>query len=596
MASSTAAPSSGRDFVGVALAQDSPRPTSPRVPRDDYDPTHLPAALAHRKNDELQWVARVFTSKPPTNKHDLAELLLSQTCLPGLRRTLELAGVDGRKVLALAAHGNGLLRTAQAAVPGFALGAWQRTWDSTDKKKTSPSVVLLFFPDDLSMPPTLRQRLAALLPAPPRPPLKALAGNPPGEHLGGDALADLGLVLESARAGQLQLTTIGLSTPSLRRLTASLSCPSRLAGFDMMRWRCLTRLLTASGWLRQTAKRLETGRREPNRHALQTLFHAYRDWQHDELHDLPGLRGTHDEYAPISEPIARRRALLQALGRCPVGAWMDFDGFVCHAAATEAIEPILDDECRVSIGRDYGGSMAALGEAGLAAVRNAWMRLVLACYLAPLGVVEVSLDRLAKLPPIKTYDYEAPNCISLTDRVVAFRLTPLGAWLLGVGTEPAAVTVQPGGWRIQADGSVVSLGERVPSAERVLLDRIAERLDERSWRLERSRLIAAIAGGDKPEALRARLTKLSGNDLPDTVGRLLDDAGRRATAVQVEAQLIVLAVTDPLARDQLLHDRSTKELCLDCGGSLVGVPPTDLAALRRAARKLGWHIPEHHVS
>lgn len=565
------------------------------MPRNNFDPSHLASALKQRNHDELQWVARIFTSKPPTNKAGLVELLVSQTCLPGLLVTLELAGEDGRKVLANAAHGNGLLRTARAAVPGFVLGGWQRDWSNKNDKRNPSSVVRLFFPDDLSMPPFLRQRLAALLPALPQPPLEQLAGPPAGKQVGGDVLADLELVLESARAGQMALTKTGLSTTSLRHLTASLSCPSQHTQADVLRLRCLTSLLIAAGWLQRTAKGIEPSRAAPDQRGLQVLFHFYRDWQHDELHDLTNLHDTDDSYAPISEPVARRQALLRVLGRCPVGAWMGFDDFVRHAAATEALEPLLE-ECRARIGKDYCGSMIVLGEAGLTAVRNAWVRLVLGCYLLPLGVVEVALDGLAALPRMSNcYDAHPPDCISPADRLVAFRLTPLGAWLLGVGAEPAAVTTQPGGWRIQADGSVVSLGERVPPAALVLLEQIAERIDERTWRLERARLIAVIADGEPAPVLRERLTKLSGSSLPDTVGRLLDDAGRRATAVRVEAQVIMLAVDDPLARDQLLHDRSTRGLCRDCGGSLIGVPPAQLANFRRAARKLAWHIPEHHV-
>jgi hypothetical protein len=562
------------------------------VKKDNHDPAHLPSVLAHRSNEELMRMARLFSRKPPTNKRDLAEFLISKTRLPDLRNTLDLVGEDGRTFLAIAAHGNGLLRSAQKAMPGFIPGAWRINWFSSREQK-NPSAALLFFPDDLSMPSVFRRRLAAQLPAPPRPPLVPLAAGPPGEILAGDAEADLGLVLEFAGSGQLQLTKTGPSTISLRRLAASLSCPSRHAEYDLLRLRCLTRLLTETGWLHQTAKGLDARRREPD---LLTLFHAYRDWSHDELHDLPALRGTHDEYAPISEPIARRGALLQTLGRCPVGAWMDVAGFGHYAGSTEAVEPILDEACGVSIGRDDIGSMSLLGEAGLTAIRNAWMRLVLSCYLAPLGIVEVSIDKIAALPRMDANDDEIPDCISHADRTVAFRLMPRGAWLLGIGPKPIATTVQPGGWRIQADGSVVSLGERVPPSERVLIDRVAERIDERSWRLERSRLIAAIVGGDKTETLRDRLTKLSGSPLPDPVGRLLADARRRATAVQVEAFLIVLRVDDPLAREQLLCDRSTRELCRDCGGALIGVPPAALNGLRRAARKLGWHIPDYHAN
>lgn len=564
---------------------------------DVSDAMTLPESLVNRTNDELQRMARLFTAKTPTNKRDLVGLLIAQTHLPALQRTLELAGEDGRRLLAVAAHGNGLLRTAQACVRDFPLGSWQRDWNYSRAGQQKPSVVLLFFPDEQVMPRTLRTRLAGQLPAPPRPPLPTLDGEPPGFAISSDVLVDLGLLLESARAGQVQMTLKGPSVVSLRRVAAGLTCPSPHAEADQLRLRCLATLLTACGWLRQQGSLLRTAHAAIDRAGLQDLFARYKAWPHDELLDLDGLRHCHDEYAPISEPVARRRALLEVLRGCPRGVWIDSGAFSRHAAAQALIDPILDEKCQVSIGNAYHGSMSALGEPGLIAVRDAWVRLVLGCYLAPLGVVEVSLDRLAPLPAINDdYDDGVPDRISHADRVAAFRLTPLGVWLLGLGPEPAHVEAQPGGWRIQADGSVVALGERIAPADRVLLDKLGERLDERTWRLDRDRLIAAIAAGDGPQVWRDRLASLAGIALPVTVGRLIDEATRRATAITLGLPLILLTVTDPHAREQLLHDRTTRELCCDCGGNSVGVSPSRLADLRRAARKLGWHIPVHHGS
>jgi len=544
---------------------------------------------------QLQRIARIFTSKPPTNKRDLVELLVSQTRMPGLQRTLELAGEDGRRLLAVAAHGNGLLRTAQACVRDFQIGSWHPDWNYPSKQQPKPSVVLLFFLDDQVMPRSLRTRLAGLLPAPARPPLPTLRGEPPGFVLASDVLVDLGLLLESARAGQVQMTLKGPSVVSLRRIAAGLSCPSPHAEADQLRLRCLATLLTACGWMKQQGGHLRCIRAGADRAGLQDLVARYVAWPHDELLDLDGLRHCHDEYAPISEPVARRRALLGVMRHCPPGVWIDSGAFSRHAAAQDLIDPILEEECQVSIGGEYHGSMSCLGEPGLVAVRDAWVRLVLGCYLAPLGVVEVSLGQLATLPPMDdSFDDSVPDRISHADRVAAFRLTPLGVWLLGLGPEPARVEALPGGWRIQADGSVVALGERIAPADRVLLDKLGERLDERTWRLERDRLIAAMAAGDGLNVLRERLTALAGTALPATVGRLLDEAARRATAITLGPQLLLLNVADPHAREQLLHDRATRELCRDCGSDSLGVDPARLADLRRAARKLGWHIPAPH--
>jgi hypothetical protein len=228
------------------------------------------------------------------------------------------------------------------------------------------------------------------------------------------------------------------------------------------------------------------------------------------------------------------------------------------------------------------------------------VQVVLYAYLAPLGVIEIATDAdapiAAILKRIAQQEYRSPAHLTPAGTMTAFRLTALGAWLLGTGPEPAAAVLSQAGagaWSLQSDGTVTGLGQRIAAADRVLFDRLGERLDERTWRLERTALITAIAAGTTAAALRIRLEGLSGQALPELVSRLLDEAQRRATALTVTGACMLVQVTDPLAFDQLLHDRSTAGLCTAIGPAHLAVKPDDLAALRRAARKLGWHLPDH---
>jgi hypothetical protein len=92
------------------------------------------------------------------------------------------------------------MRTARAAVPGFDPGTWERDWGWRTEKRR-PNVVLLFFPDEVSMPSALQRALRPLLPAPSVPPLQSLSCLPShpvtvdalqaevAEQLGGGRLA-----------------------------------------------------------------------------------------------------------------------------------------------------------------------------------------------------------------------------------------------------------------------------------------------------------------------------------------------------------------------------------------------------------------------
>ncbi len=540
-------------------------------------------------------MARLFTSKPAANKAALAKFLVDRATPPLLAQTLELVGDGGRKLLAHAAHGNGLLRTAQKAVPDFHLGSWK--WYGYGERTVRPSPVLIFFPDGEQLPSDYRARLAKQLPAPPSPPLEPLAGDPPGTIVPSDPLADAALILHLVKEGGLQTAVNGLSPACLKRLAASAIGVSGERRGDQLRLGSFAALLEESDLISRTytgwkAKRTAIGHAE-----LMAIFTLYARSELDEIGQIVSIRGRNHSYAPWTDPAVRRQELLRVLRGCRPGAWYATRDLLDHAAATAAVDTLLSTTDLVRIGRDYDGSMDNLGEAGLDLIRDAWMRMALFAYLTPLGVIEIAVGDPEPIPPAiraLTRDVDDfPTSLSPADTMTAVRLTPLGLWLLGLGPEPTRATGEPGGWRIQADGTVVALGQRVGPRERLLLDAVGKHQDERTWRIERASLIAAIAGGRTAAALREQLESLSRTALPDALVRLLEDANRRATAIVIHGPVVLLTVSDRTAAEQLIHDRATASLCRSFGDGVIAVTPGNLNELRRAARKLAWHIPAY---
>ncbi len=564
----------------------------------------LEAELARHTNDNLLPVARIFTGKPPTNKRDLVAFLSSQTRPPHLAATLERCGDAGRKVLAAAAYGNGMLRTALKAVPGFKPGHWMRSWSSSARDE-KPSPVILFFPDGCQMPTELRRLLAELLPAPARPPMPVLAGDPPGQVAPSDPLGDIGLILHLAKSEGLPIAQKTLLPATLKRLATSATAVTGSSAHrpgDHARLDALVRLLVRGGLLFDNGK-IYRPRQDAIGHAeLKRIVTGYVTSGEDEVQDLTSLRGRGKDWVAWTDPHERRAELIQAIGFCPIGAWIPVGEFIARTAAIAAIEPLLRIDPFLSFGKGYGCSLDELGESGLNLIRAAWVRVVLFTRLAPLGVVEIAVGEPAP-PPAEIRKHldeptDFPVTLSPADTLTAFRVTALGAWLLGFGPEPAPETAKAEvstGWRIQSDGTVVNLGQKTASGDRLLLDRLGERLDERSWRLQRAQILALLAdsaGRETGETLRKKLETLTGTVLPDLVLRLIDDAQRRVSAVVTEGLVVLLRVSDRPAAEQLLHDRATAQLCRDLGGGFIAVEMKNFDPLRRAARKLGWHVPD----
>jgi hypothetical protein len=560
----------------------------------------LAAALALHTNGDLTRLARLFTTKPATNKDGLVSFLVARACPPLLSDTLHMLGTGGMAILAHAAHGNGLLRQAHRAAPQFTVGSWGSTSFWERGPTAPPSPLLLFFPDGLRMPASTQSRLAALLPGPAMTPLVPLRGAPPGTVVPSDPVSDLEILLHVARSGELESTRQGLTAACAKRLATSLTGAIGNPRGDRLRLDCLLSLLGAAGVYDPHLNHRPGEEKPVNHRLLATLLAAYRSAGWDEITEVTTIRGRTDDEVDWTDPVQRRAALLAVLGRCPVGVWFRLDAFLRHAGATAQIDPLLYASAGVGFTSSYMGSLPELGEAGLDLLRDTWVQVVLYAYLAPLGVIEIATDAdapiAAILKRIAQQEYRSPAHLTPAGTMTAFRLTALGAWLLGTGPEPAAAVLSQAGagaWSLQSDGTVTGLGQRIAAADRVLFDRLGERLDERTWRLERTALITAIAAGTTAAALRIRLEGLSGQALPELVSRLLDEAQRRATALTVTGACMLVQVTDPLAFDQLLHDRSTAGLCTAIGPAHLAVKPDDLAALRRAARKLGWHLPDH---
>jgi hypothetical protein len=549
--------------------------------------------LAQRTNDELQRITRLFTSKPSPNKAGLTTTLVALASPPLLPSTLDLVGAEGRTLLAHAAHGNGLLRTAKAAAPGLDLGSWER--GGYGRSTIPPSPVLIFFPDGEQLPSEYRTRLAKALPAPPAPPFEPMAGEPPGTIVPVDPLADAALILHLAKDGGLETSSKGLSAACLKRLAASAIGVSGDRRGDHLRLDNLAWHLGNGDLITTTAKGLRAKRTTIDHAVVRALFTAYAGSGIDEIDDIACLRGRSSPYAPWTDPRSRRKELLRTLRRCRPGAWYAIGDVLAVAAATAAVEPLLHTTELVRIGREYDGSMDNLGQAGLDLLRDAWVRMALFGYLAPLGVIEIAVGMTEVLPrairALVKDDDTVPTSLSPADTLTAMRLTPLGLWLLGLGPEPSAACGETGGWRIQADGTVIALGQRIGPQDRLLLDCVGERLDERSWRIERDSILTAIANGQTAATLRERLEALSGATFPDSLVRLFDEAHRRTTAIAIAGTVVLLTVSDRHAAEQLVQDRSTAALCRGLADGIIAVEPDDLKDLRRAARKLGWHIP-----
>jgi hypothetical protein len=138
---------------------------------------------------------------------------------------------------------------------------------------------------------------------------------------------------------------------------------------------------------------------------------------------------------------------------------------------------------------------------------------------------------------------------------------------------------------IQADGTAVVAG-RPSTALRRLLDRVARRESERTWRIEAGCIRAAYDEGADAASLLKELHSHSRHPVPQVVERLVHDVADRHGRIVVVPATTLLRVDDEPLAITLLRDRRLKALDLSevQPGLLTSTkkPADVLAALRVA--------------
>ncbi len=138
---------------------------------------------------------------------------------------------------------------------------------------------------------------------------------------------------------------------------------------------------------------------------------------------------------------------------------------------------------------------------------------------------------------------------------------------------------------LQADGTAFVAG-RAGAGLRALLDQVADRESEHTWRLSPQGVREALDAGRTGEQLLAELTARAQHGVPGVVERLVRDTAAAHGRVELVEALTVLRLADAVLGVELLHDRRLRSLGLvevAPGVVVSDQPPTKVAAALRAA-------------
>jgi hypothetical protein len=196
--------------------------------------------------------------------------------------------------------------------------------------------------------------------------------------------------------------------------------------------------------------------------------------------------------------------------------------------------------------------------------------------------------------------FRTEDCLSRYDGLSYFRLTPLGAYVLGLSDRyvPAALP-QKQVLRVLPNREVVAL-QALSRADRLMLDSLLQPVSDSVWQLEQAKLLGAIAQGRTVEELQAFLEANSVEALPQTVLQFLSDLQSRTTSLQPLSTARVIRCADAALAMQIANDARTRAYCfladqpqaITAGqATYLIVPLESETKFSNALKKLGYSLP-----
>jgi hypothetical protein len=604
-------------------------------PDDDSVPTLKLALTETMRGDELRKLAALTGEKVPTRKDDMADLILRRLEGDRLRTVWQSLDELQQAAVAEVVHSasdqlsDSQFRAKYGRDPNWG-SPGRYEWDS------KPSLLCFFFYRGRIMPADLKLRLKAFVPAPRKTEIAALDRIPAvlnrPYHRWNEAKriseefteAIPTAIHETERAAERELLSIlrlvdagkiavGDKTrrPSAAAIQAITGVLERGDYYPYVppesKWEdenagpirafAWPMLVQAGGLAQLSGTRLQltkAGRKALGEPAATTLRALWTKWVGttilDELSRIECVKGqTGKGKRGLTAVSSRREAIAVSLAECPTERWIAADEFIRYMQASGNDFTVARDAWGLYICEQQYGSLEYSG--GSDVLDERYVYALLLEYAATLGMIDVAL-----IPPAGARsDYgdlwgtDGLAFFSRYDGLMYFRLTPLGAYCLGDGSDyqPAPVEAKPV-LRVLPNLEIAAVASQVEQSDRLALDAYAIAVSEFVWRLDTGKLLAAIESGRPVEEIREFLATRSGAPIPDTAARLLEGVAERSTKLRECGLARLIECSDSALAALIANDTRTRKHCMRAGERHLVVPAAAETAFRRALRDAGY--------
>ena len=178
------------------------------------------------------------------------------------------------------------------------------------------------------------------------------------------------------------------------------------------------------------------------------------------------------------------------------------------------------------------------------------------------------------------------------DGLLYVRLNPLGTYAFGY-TDRYEVRAEAGPklLHLLPNLEIHLATDTLNPADHACLELMAAPQGERIWVLDAERILSHTEAGGTLAALRQFLEANAADGLPESVRDFLGSLEHRIGAFRRAREAVLLEWEDENLARLIAADAATKELCFHAGGNRLAVPRDQLAAFRRAVKRLGFVVP-----
>ncbi|MBK7422216.1 MAG: hypothetical protein IPJ48_03465 [Propionivibrio sp.] len=313
----------------------------------------------------------------------------------------------------------------------------------------------------------------------------------------------------------------------------------------------------------------------------------------DEFSRVEAIKGQNAKGRVMTAVAPRRAAIEEALHECPVGRWIAFDDFSRFMRATGLDFAVTQNAWKLYLGERQYGSLGYEGSGGWNILQDRYILALLFEYAATLGIVDVAYiaPERARADYHDLWGSDDLAFLSRYDGLSNFRLTPLGAYVLGLASDYRPVAIASTVVLSVLPSLLVNVvrGE-LAAEETLLLENWAVPVQAGSWRLDREKALSAIEKGYAIAELQGFLESRDDMPLPPTVETFIRQCERNGKALRMVGSAVLIECRDSETAEAIAAHKETGALCLRAGAKALVVRLDNVDKFRERVRLLGFGL------